>query len=597
MKRFRVLLARLRPIIGVLGPHRRLFVVSTVAGILQQLSAMATAGMGAWIVGRAVTGTPVRDQFAAFVWLCVLSLAGQVLNIVDGWSAHTMSWRAQYDLRVALHRKFDDLGPAYLMERRSGDVARVALADIGEIELYTSHVLPPILSGLIVPIGATVAVGLLHPLFAVVLGPLLLATATVPFWLGRRAEEQGRRTREAAGRLGSIVVDSVQGLREVTAFNAERRTLERIDVAQAEMVDATLEHARRVAVERIFTIVLLSGGMLVTLVLGAWLASSGRLDISLFPAAVVLAGAAFAPIIALTAIGGELQRVAACADRVWAILRAEPTVHFTSDVEVAGHIEPTVSFDHVTFRYRNGLEPALSDVSFGIGPGEQVALVGHSGAGKSTCTHLLQRLWDPEVGSIRIGGHDLRDLPEHQLRQLVATVPQDVYLFNASVADNLRIGRADATETDLRDAAKQALALEFIEALPDGFETILGERGATLSGGQRQRLAIARALLHDSPIMIFDEAVSNLDTESEAAIRIALRAASVGRTTLIIAHRPSTIRTADRIVVLDHGRVVEEGTFSELIGAGGPLGQLLADPLPSTSDSPPHDVPKGPTTP
>lgn len=167
-------------------------------------------------------------------------------------------------------------------------------------------------------------------------------------------------------------------------------------------------------------------------------------------------------------------------------------------------------------------------------------------------------------------------MPEAQLRSLIATVPQDVYLFSSSVADNLRIGRPDASDHDLAEAAKQALALEFIEALPDRFDTVLGERGATLSGGQRQRLAIARALLHDAPILIFDEAVSNLDTESEAAIRAALRAAAAGRTTLVIAHRPSTIRTADRLVVLDHGHVVEQGTFPELAAAGGVLARLIS---------------------
>ena len=215
-------------------------------------------------------------------------------------------------------------------------------------------------------------------------------------------------------------------------------------------------------------------------------------------------------------------------------------------------------------------------MSFGIEPGEAVALVGHSGAGKSTCANLLLRLWDVQAGSVTVGGIDVRDLLQRDLRSLIAVVPQDVYLFHASVADNLRLGNPDATDDEVRRAARLAQATSFIELLPDGFDTVLGERGASISGGQRQRLAIARALLRDAPILVMDEAVANLDAESEASLREAMAEVARDRTTLLIAHRPSTIRTADRVVVLDRGRVVESGTYDELIASGGHLATLLA---------------------
>jgi ABC-type multidrug transport system fused ATPase/permease subunit len=215
-------------------------------------------------------------------------------------------------------------------------------------------------------------------------------------------------------------------------------------------------------------------------------------------------------------------------------------------------------------------------VSFGIEPGEAVALVGHSGAGKSTCANLLLRLWDVQAGSVTVDGIDVRDLLQRDLRSLISVVPQDVYMFHASVADNLRLGNPDATDDEVRRAARLAQAMSFIELLPDGFDSVLGERGASISGGQRQRLAIARALLRDAPILVMDEAVANLDAESEASLREAMAEVARDRTTLLIAHRPSTIRTADRVVVLDRGRVVESGTYDELIASGGHLATLLA---------------------
>ena len=215
-------------------------------------------------------------------------------------------------------------------------------------------------------------------------------------------------------------------------------------------------------------------------------------------------------------------------------------------------------------------------MSFTVPAGLTVALVGHSGAGKSSCAALLLRLWDPTRGRVEIGGVDLRDLPQTELRTLVGAVPQDVHLFRQPLRDNLVLGRPDATDAEVRAAVETAQVEEFADALPEGLATLVGERGATLSGGQRQRVAIARALLHGAPVLVLDEAVSNLDTESELLVQDALAAAAAGRTTLVIAHRLSTIRRADRIVVLAAGRVVQTGSYDELVAADGPFTRLVA---------------------
>jgi ATP-binding cassette, subfamily C, bacterial CydC len=242
----------------------------------------------------------------------------------------------------------------------------------------------------------------------------------------------------------------------------------------------------------------------------------------------------------------------------------------------AAPADHTVCFEHVAFGYGGDRGTVLREVDFSIRPGETVALVGRSGAGKSTCANLLMRFWDTDAGHVTIGGVNLRDLPLATLRKLVAAVPQDVHLFNETVADNIRLGRPDATQEEVERAAQLAQAHAFIIALPQGYGTPCGERGVRLSGGQRQRLAIARAFLRDAPILILDEAVSNLDTENEQALQAAMDEVRRDRTVLVIAHRLSTIRAADRVLVLDEGRVIEQGTHDALLAAGGTYARIVA---------------------
>jgi ATP-binding cassette, subfamily C, bacterial CydC len=291
---------------------------------------------------------------------------------------------------------------------------------------------------------------------------------------------------------------------------------------------------------------------------------------------IVLGTSALAPIATVSATARTLGDVRAAAARVLTIVGYPAHVDEPATPNQVSAEVPAVEFDDVWFAYPGQTDDVLRGVSLRIEPGETVALVGRSGAGKTTCAHLLLRFWDTTTGAVRIDGVDVRDLTSDDLRRTVSLVPQDIFLFDDTIANNIRLGRPGATNTEVQEVARLAGAHEFIQALPDGYSTRCGERGAVLSGGQRQRVAIARALLTQAPVLLLDEAMSSLDTESEHALHQALEATRGTRTTLVIAHRLSTIRRADRVVLLDDGTVIAQGTHDNLTTSSADYRRVLA---------------------
>jgi ATP-binding cassette subfamily B protein len=319
----------------------------------------------------------------------------------------------------------------------------------------------------------------------------------------------------------------------------------------------------------------MSLGLLSMLLFALYLVAGESMDTGWYPVAILLAVNIFLPVMEISRMARNFNVLQASARRVFAVLETPPTVTDTASEDPAGEYEKSISFDDVTFSYTDDLPNVLKNVSFQVCPGETVALVGHSGAGKSTCASLLLRFWDVKSGAIRIGPHDIRKFTQSGLRDLIAVVPQEIYLFNISILDNIRLGTPGVGEDEVIQAAKDALAHDFIAAMPGGYVTIVGERGAQLSGGQRQRIAIARAFLKKAPILLMDEALSNLDTKNEREVQIAMDALKKGRTTIIIAHRLSTILAADRLVALNGGRVEQIGSHEELIRSDGYYRELI----------------------
>ena len=554
-----------------------LMALAIMTGVLNQGATIAAAALGAYMVGQVAGGATAADLRTPAVALGAAVILRAMMAWAEMWVAHDLAYRILADLRAHLYYPLERLAPGYLIQRRSGDVASAAMADIETVEWFYAHTVGTFVVAVVVPLLAFVTLGVMHWTLPLVLLPFAFLVAIAPIVLRRRAARQGDALRANLGNLNAEVVDGVQGLRELVAFGSQRRFLDNLESHSNRLVRSQLVYGMRAGIEKGAVVAFMSCGMLSVVAVAAIHVSRGDLDPAYYPVAITLAIFVFVPILAIASVAQNLGIVFASAERAFHLLREPAPV---SDAPEAtppdSDVDPRVTFAGVTFGYPGGGAPALQDVSLKIAPGETVALVGHSGAGKTTCASLLMRFWDADSGTIAIGGHDVRQLPQRSLRELIAWVPQDIYLFNTSLRENIRIARPGATDAEVENAARTALAHGFISEMPRGYDTVAGERGVRMSGGQRQRIAIARALLKDSPVLVLDEAVSSLDTRNEQELNLALHAVRQGRATLVIAHRLSTIRSADRIVVLEEGQVVEQGTHYGLLAHGRVYRSLIA---------------------
>ena len=547
-----------------------------------RVTALIGVGVLSALAVRAVKrGEPSSALLAGL--LAIAPLAG-ALHWVESWMAHDVAYRLLTDMRLAVFHKLDALAPAYLTRRRSGDLVGAATHDVELIEYFFAHTVTPAFVAVLVPAAVLVVLGSFGPALAFVLVPFLVYTALVPV-LGRaRIDRLGSRAREASGDLNAHAVDTVQGLAEIVAYRQVKAWGEELAAKAQRFHELRLPFLRDLTRQTAFQETATGIGGLAVITTGAWLIHQGRLDPSALPLLTLLALSAFVPLWEVAQVGRQLADTLGAARRLHAI-DAEP-VPVTDGPGVPSPVArgaAAVELASVRFTYPGRPRPALDGVSLRIADGSTVALVGPSGAGKTTIASLLLRFWDPQSGVVRLFGHDLREYALDDLRRRIALVAQDTYLFNDTLRANVLLARPDASSAAVDAAVDRAALGDLVAELPDGLDTIVGERGAQLSGGQRQRVAIARAFLKDAPVVILDEATSHLDAISEAQVREALERLARDRATLVIAHRLSTVRDADAIAVLDAGRVAEIGRHAELLARGHLYAHLVARQLAGTS--------------
>jgi ATP-binding cassette subfamily C protein CydCD len=564
--------ATLGTLVQIIKPWRQRFGIVVTSGIARVAAFIGVGVLSALAVAAVKTGSP-------FGYLLILlglaaPLAG-LLHWLESWLAHDIAYRLLAELRIDLFRKLDTLAPAYLVRRRSGDLVALANQDIETIEYFFAHTVAPALVAVLVPSTVLVALAVVAWPIALALLPFVLFAGLAPVLMRARIDRLGAEARDTLGLLGAYVTETIQGLADLVAFQAvDGRRRGFMDLVRGYQ-RIRLELLRDLSAQTAQLEIATGLGGLAVAVVGARLAAEHQLAATTLPLLILLALASFLPISEIANVSRQLADTIASTRRYYAVQREKPAVNDGPLHPPAPAGGSAIRFEGVSFSYPGARRPALSDMQLEVPAGSTMALVGPSGAGKTTIANLLLRFWDPNAGRILIDGVDLHDFQLDHLRARISLVSQDTYLFNDTLRANVLLAQPEAGETAIRRALEQAALADFVASLPEGLDTMVGERGVQLSGGQRQRVAIARAFLKNAPTLILDEATSHLDAVSEAQVREALDALMRNRTTIVIAHRLSTVRDADRLAVLDRGHLVETGTHGELLARNGLYARLI----------------------
>jgi ATP-binding cassette subfamily B protein len=517
-----------------------------------------------------------RDIARWFEYLLVLVGMMALATAVRFYFVSWLGERTVADIRLAVHRNLLRLSPGFFEENRPAEITSRITVDTTIIEQVVGTTVSVALRNLVMGVACIAILFALAPKLAglLLLGvPLIVAPIT---FLGRKVRQVSTRSQDRIADVGTVTSEVLGAMKIVQAFNQQGRETSRFTEA-VERVFATAK--RRIMLRAIMTaivIFLLFSAIIMIIWQGAIDVAAGRMSGGTIAAFVLYGGLLAGAFGALSEVYGDLLRAAGASERLAELLNAEPDIR-APDKPIMLPEPPRgeLVFENVSFHYPTRRETsALNDFSLNVRSRERLAVVGPSGAGKTTLFQLAERFYDPQAGRVLLDGVDLSDADPADIRERIAMVPQEVVIFAASARDNLRYGNWNATEDELWQAARDANAEEFLRALPEGLDTFMGEGGARLSGGQRQRIAIARALLRDAPLLLLDEATSALDAESERLVQDALDRLMADRTTIVIAHRLATVRAADRIVVMDGGRIVEEGTHATLSARGGLYARL-----------------------
>lgn len=569
----------IRFLLGYLRPYRGRFTVALVALLFSSFAGLAFPGLTGALIDA--VDSPDDGLFGSLdrlaLFFFAILLAQSLFSFVRTYYMQEVSERSLADLRQDLYDHVLSLPLDFFVRNRVGDLTSRLTSDITTIQTTMTTTLSELIRQSIILVGGiTLVVYTSSRLTLVILGALPIVVA-LAVWFGRIIRRASRRVQDLYAELNTSAEETFQGISVVKAFTAEGRERGRFRRGLESIIDVSLGVAKARAAFIAFVVFLLFGGVVGVVWYGGRLVQAGELSIGELTSFVLYAAFVGGAMGSFADLYGSLQRAIGSAERIREILDEAPE---QSEQPIGSTPVPTddesVCFQSVSFAFPSRPDvTVIDDVSLRIDAGTSLALVGPSGAGKSTLVNLLLRFYRPASGSITFGSREIEEIPLQQYRSLLAVVPQEVLLFGGTIEENIRYGRPDATDREVREAASQANAAEFIDRFPEGYRTIVGERGVQLSGGEKQRVAIARAILRNPRLLILDEATSALDSAGERLVQSALDNVMVGRTTIVIAHRLSTIRNVDRIAVVRSGRIAEYGTYDDLLERDGLFRSML----------------------
>ncbi len=566
-------------ILAYLKPYKRLAVFTLGFAVLTTLIDLVPL----WLI-KLIVDYLVEGEGGNLIYLLVVALVASYFgrnyaNYKRIIINNTLEQSVVFDIRSDVYRALQRMSLNYFEQRSTGEIMSRVNDDVTYVERIFVDGMEQLVTAVLTLVGIMAI--LLYWHWKLALASLL----PIPFlvygaWAyTKRAHDLYHNVRERAAKMNGILQDTISGMKETLAFNRQSHEIERFEERSDAYCKGTLKVMRLWAVYSPTMMFLGSMGTVLIILYGVGLVRGNEISVGTLVAFIGYLGLFYTPINQLHSLNHMLQHALASSERLFEVLDSEPEVQeqknpMLPETNVKGSIE----FDKVQFAYVKD-RPVLHEVSFQIEPGEQIALVGHTGSGKSTVVKLLMRFFDPEGGSIRIDGHDTKQLSLSYLREQIGLVSQDPFLFNGTVEENIRYGNLSGDSQAIRRAAEAANAADFIDGLPEGFNTLIGERGVKLSGGERTRLALARVFLKDPPILVLDEATASVDTETESKIKEALNRLMKHRTTLIIAHRLSTLEGADRVLVLKKGVLAETGTHQELLESDSIYSRLFKTQL------------------
>ena len=537
--------------------YKAKFIVSVIYGILSSVFSLLTVLTGAYITSAALLHENVKTLLYLFIPLAVFICGKGLFSFLEMYQCHLVAYKIIEKIRNLLYDAISASAPQSVLKTRSGKISAALVDDAESTEVFFAHTAGAYIVAFVCTVLYLTALAFLSPRIAAVVCAACILVAAVPYFFNPVTKRVGDEIREGLASVNAEAVDTVQGLREILIFGKEKKYIEKVARDTLHLNKKEIKDGRFKGLQGLIINLITSAVLIASILFTHKEVIAGILKPEMISVVLVFSLFAFIPAMGVSVTAGAMNISNGAAKRILDILEEKPAIEDTVPYIPLHdlHLSASVDFKNVHFSYEKGRE-VLHGIDFSVQAGENVAITGESGAGKSTIAALLLRFYDPDSGVVSIGGKNIKELHQNSVRDLIAYVPQDVYLFNKTIKENIALACPDASDEDIKTAAKIAMADSFIERLEKGYDTNAGERGVQLSGGEKQRIAIARAVLKKSPILLMDEASSNLDSESESLFRQALNNARRGKTLITIAHRPSTIEEADRVIRVENGRIV-----------------------------------------